>query len=654
MQRSRHKSRATRSALGTLAVVTSLVTGVLTTPPASADSATARTTLVGTRPAWASSSSDAGAVPADTTQSVRVYLAGSDPGGLAAYALDVSTPGNADYRRYLTPLQFEARFGPTSRQITTVEGWLADAGLRVTATNSHYVAASGSGSDIASAFDTAVHRYRTAEGIEQAPASAVSVPAALAPDVLTVSGLTTSTAHMTGDVQFDPVGSDSASANVGACSAYDGQDKAAGLPLAYGATLNWDMCGYTPAQLRSAYGVAGSGLTGRGVTIAVVDEGSAPTLEQDLDTYSQTNGLPQLRPGQFTESLPSDIATSCPAGPSTEAALDVDAVHTMAPGADLVYVGADCGSVNDDTLDAETRIVDGRLADIVSNSWHLGTEDQIPPDLIAAFDRIMEQGAAEGIGFYFSAGDNGDWSSATAQHTTAVQYPASDPWATSVGGTSLAVGRSGQYLWETGWGSLSASLSADGGSWSGLPGSFVGGSGGGRSTLFDQPAYQRGVVPDRLSAPAGEGTPMREIPDLAADADPDTGMLIGITLALPPGSTPQYLEGRAGGTSLATPLIAGIQADAEQAEGGVPLGFANPAIYLLYRSRAFHDVTDYPQGSGVPIAMADESRNLLTGALSDSVITFGQDESLTASPGYDDVTGVGTPTSAYLDSYRAW
>src|SRR6185312_3947580 len=92
MQPFRRKPRAPRSVLVALAVVTPLVTGVLAAPQALAGTATARTTLTGTRPSWAATSSDAGTVPADTTQSVRVYLAGSDPGGLARYALAVSTP----------------------------------------------------------------------------------------------------------------------------------------------------------------------------------------------------------------------------------------------------------------------------------------------------------------------------------------------------------------------------------------------------------------------------------------------------------------------------------------------------------------------------------------------------------------------------------
>ena len=650
MHRTGRGPRSARVIAAVLAVVALPLAGVPGAAPALAAAASGRSPLAGARPSWATTSADAGAVPANRTQNLRVYLAGADPAGLAAYATAVSSPGNADYQHYLTPRQYQTRFGPTAAQTSAVESWLVGAGLRITSANWHYIAVSGSGSAVQAAFGTTLRSYRTATGVQQAPASAVSVPTALAPAVLTVSGLTTSAAEPTSDMQFDALPG-SAPINVGTCSEYDGQKAADELPRAYGSTLAWDLCGYEPAQLRSAYGVAGSGLTGRGTTVAIVDDGSAPTLEQDLNTYSQTNGLPRLRPGQFAQNLPSDITASCPAQPAYEASLDVEAVHTTAPGANLLYVGADCASANDD-LDAELRIVDGHLADIVSDSWHFGIEQQLPPDLITAFDRVMEQGAVEGIGFYFASGDNGDWSSATPDHAPAVQYPGSDPWVTSVGGTSLAIDQQGRYEWETGWGTMFTPLSADGSSWAGLPGTFAGGSGGGVSTLFEQPAYQHNVVPKGLSAPNGTGVPMRVIPDIAVDADPSTGMLIGLTVTLAAGAPAQYVEGRAGGTSLATPLIAGIQADAQQAEGGTPLGFADPAIYERYDSPAFRDVTDDPLGPNVPIAMADEARDPGTGATTISADTFGLDQSLAATRGYDDVTGVGTPTGYYLDSYR--
>jgi subtilase family serine protease len=418
------------------------------------------------------------------------------------------------------------------------------------------------------------------------------------------------------------------------------------------------LCGYLPGQLRTAYGASGTGVTGKGVTIAIVDQGSSPTIVSDVNTYSSRHGGQPLRPGQLAKYLPADIGQSCAAMNSQpeaygEESLDVEAAHAMAPDAGIAYVGADCANDPAPLLDAITRIVDQHLADIVSDSWHLGAEAQVTPATVTAFQRVFEQGAIEGIGFYFAAGDSGDYSASTPNHKTAVQFPASDPWVTSVGGTSLATGPAGRYEWETGWGTDFAPLTANGKRWTSLPGSFVQGGGGGASALFAQPAYQRGIVPGRLSHPGGASAAVRVIPDIAADADPSTGMLVGFTTPLTPGGTPRYVEGVGGGTSQSTPLIAGLQADAEQAQGGVPIGFANPAIYARYGSKAYHDVTDHPLGSRFVIAAVYAERNPATGAVTNLADTFAADTSLHATPGYDDVTGVGTPASSYLDSYRA-
>jgi subtilase family serine protease len=491
----------------------------------------------------------------------------------------------------------------------------------------------------------------------------VTVPASVAPAVLTITGLSTSSARPqtdlagTGDQRQAAAAAEPSPVNEGTCSRYWGQKAATTLPPAYGHTLDYDLCGYIPPQLRAAYGVNRSGLTGKGVTIAIVDSGSSPTIASDVDTYMSRHGGQPLRAGQLTEYLPSDIGQSC-AGMGTEPAaygeesLDVEAAHTMAPDAHIAFVGADCTADFTGLLDAETRIVDGRLADIVSDSWHLGTEAQMTPDIVAAFQQVFEQGAVEGIGFYFSSGDHGDWSAATPGHQPAVQFPASDPWVSSVGGTSLALGPGNRYEWETGWGTDIAQLSADGTNWTGLPGSFAGGAGGGASALFAQPFYQCGIVPYPLSHPGGAAAAVRVMPDIAADADASTGMLVGLTTPLTPGGTPRYVEGVVGGTSEATSLIAGIQADAQQAQHGVPVGFANPAIYARYGTSAYHDVTDHPPGGGVVIAAADAERDPLSGAISNLAITFARDTSLHATPGYDDVTGVGTPASGYLGSYR--
>jgi subtilase family serine protease len=621
----------------------------------------------GTLPAWATPANDTGPVPAGAVIDARVYLAGRDTAGLAAYARQVSQPGSPGYAHYLTSAQYQQRFGPTAAQVSGVRQWLVGAGMDVTAVTGHYVAVRGAETAAAAAFGTSLDAYRVAGASQRAPRARVSVPAAVAPAVLTVTGLSASGAQkapeMTGaDAQAGPAAGASP-ADGGTCSAYWGQQPATTLPPAYGQTLDYTLCGYVPAQLRAAYGVSRSGLTGKGVTIAIVDPGASPTIAADVNTYAGRHGGHPLRPGQLTQDLPSDIAQSCLATSRNtqvyygEETLDIEAAHAMAPDADIAYVGADCPATAartpdaSDMLDAETRIVDGHLASIVNGSWPLGTEAQMAPGIVAAYEQVFEQGAVEGIGFYFSSGDQGDWSAQTPGNQPAVQFPASDPWVTSVGGTSLATGPHGGYKWETGWGQGVAQLAADGTSWTGLPGTFRGGAGGGPSSLFTQPFYQHGVVPAALSEPTGAAGPMRVMPDIAADADPATGMLIGQTRPLTVGGTPQYTEFAVGGTSVSAPLIVGIQADAQQARHGVPIGFANPAIYARYGTAAYHDVTDQPLGPGTTIAAASASTTP-SGTTNYSAVTFARDSSLHATTGYDDVTGVGTPSGRYLNSYR--
>jgi subtilase family serine protease len=325
----------------------------------------------------------------------------------------------------------------------------------------------------------------------------------------------------------------------------------------------------------------------------------------------------------------------------------VEAVHAVAPAADITYVGgASC--YDDDLLDSLSKVVDGHLADIVSNSWG-SVESAETPDLQAAYDQVFQFGAVEGIGFYFSSGDNGDEVANTG--TKQVDSPANSAWVTAVGGTSLAVGKGDRYLWETGWGTEKAMLSADGKSWTDFPGAFTSGAGGGTSATVAEPFYQRGVVPGAL-ATANSAAGNRVVPDISAIADPNTGFKVGQTQTFPDGSQ-QYSEYRIGGTSLASPVIAAVQALAQQARGGKAIGFANPSIYARYGTKAYHDVTDNPTGSGLAVARVDfansydASQGLLT-----SVRTLGADSSLKAVKGYDDVTGVGTPAGGYVESYR--
>ena len=166
------------------------------------------------------------------------------------------------------------------------------------------------------------------------------------------------------------------------------------------------------------------------------------------------------------------------------------------------------------------------------------------------------------------------------------------------------------------------------------------------------------MVPAALSRrlPDGKVSPqlMREVPDVAADADPQTGFLFGETVVLKNGTT-GFLLSRIGGTSLASPLFAGLEADAAQVTGGHTLGFANPLIYQLAGSQAFHDVTDTPLGRRVQIAVARNdyaNPSLAQGPVRTTLRTFGMDGGgtalLRATSGYDDVTGVGSPAAGFF------
>jgi subtilase family serine protease len=496
------------------------------------------------------------------------------------------------------------------------------------------------------AFGTQLHNYRKDGHTYRAPARTASAPAALNGAVLTVTGLDTAPHRATHDDELPPP--DQVFRNAGPFSSYYGSTVASTLPDAYGTKIPYAVKGYTGKQLRAAYG-AGS-RTGKGVRVAITDAYASPTIAADAATYASKHGDAAYRGGQLRQVLPGNYThtTDCNAsGWYGEETLDVEAVHAVAPASDIVYVGS-ASCQDDDLIDALGKIVDGHLADIVSNSWG-DIEANQTPDLAAAYDQVFQFGAVEGIGFYFSSGDNGDEVANTG--TKQVDTPANSAWVTAVGGTSLAVGKGDAYLWETGWGTEKAVLAADGKSWTGFPGTFTSGAGGGTSRTVAQPYYQKGVVPDAL-AKANSADGNRVVPDIAAIADPNTGFLVGQTQTFPDG-TEQYSEYRIGGTSLAAPVIAAVQALAQEARGGEALGFANPAIYARHGSKAYHDVTDNPTGSGLAVVRVDYVNGFdAAGGLSTSVRSLGKDSSLKAVKGYDDVTGVGSPAYGYVQSYR--
>ncbi|MDX2595943.1 S53 family peptidase [Streptomyces sp. WI03-4A] len=642
-------NRATVRAGVSMAAALPMIAGALALgiPAAHAADTPARDALAGTKPAWATAKADKGATADSARVNARVYLAGRDRAGLAAYAKAVSDPSSPLYGKYLSAKKAQARFGATKAQVSAVKSWLKSAGLQVTGVTSHYVAVSGDVAAVEKAFGTQMHNFAKGSKTYRAPAKTASVPAGLQGAVLTVTGLDSAPHKSTHDDQLPPP--DAVFKNSGPFSSYYGSNIASTLPDAYGQKIPYAIKGYTGKQLRAAYG-AGT-YTGKHVRVAITDAYASPTIAFDAGKYAVKNGDAAWKTSQLHQVLPKNYTKTEECGAAGwygEETLDVEAVHAVAPNADVTYVGA-ASCYDDDLLDSLSKIVDKHLADIVSNSWG-DIEANQTPDLAAAYDQVFQLGAVQGIGFYFSSGDNGDEVANTG--TKQVDTPANSAWVTAVGGTSLAVGKGDKYQWETGWGTEKATLSADGKSWTNFPGAYTSGAGGGTSKTVPQPYYQKNIVPKAL-ATANNAAGNRVVPDIAAIADPNTGFLVGQTQTFPDG-TEQYSEYRIGGTSLAAPVIAAVQALAQEAGGGKAIGFANPSIYAKYGKKGvFHDVTDQPTGTDLAVARIDFVNGFdAADGLATSVRSLGKDSSLSAVKGYDDVTGVGSPANGYVQSYR--
>ena len=246
----------------------------------------------------------------------------------------------------------------------------------------------------------------------------------------------------------------------------------------------------------------------------------------------------------------------------------------MAPGARIVYVGAsDCLSGLDN---AWASAIDNHIANVITNSWTDGTDDinLLGTDYVAFYQQFSLEAALTGITVNFSSGDSGDHTAGgTDLAAKTVEFPADLPYVTGVGGSSVLIGRQGQWLGEYGWQNAYSTLTN--GTWTPAPpGTYNSGGGGGTSQLFTQPFYQAGKVPTSISEYYGK-TPMRAVPDIAMAADPNTGFEVGETQVFPDGT--YWDQYRIGGTSLSSPLLAGVVAVADQAHGH-SLGFINPLV----------------------------------------------------------------------------
>jgi len=317
--------------------------------------------------------------------------------------------------------------------------------------------------------------------------------------------------------------------------------------------------GYTPAQIRHAYGFDKISGNGSGQTIAIIDAYGSPTLANDLKVFCTTFGLPQATLGvYYPQGKPSGNS-----GWALETTLDVEWAHAIAPGARIVLVVAKSASISN-LLGAVDYAVNTLGAKQVSMSW--GSAEFSSE---ASYDFHFNK---TGVSFFASSGDSG----------AGVIWPAASPNVVAVGGTTLHLDSTGNALTETGWS----------------------GSGGGVSVYYKQPVWQ-------ASFASSLG---RAVPDVSYDADPATGFPVYISSYN--GSTGWI---QVGGTSAGAPQWTAQQALINAARS-TTMSSAGSHLYSTAAS-AYTDFFD---------------------------ITSGTNGAFFCSPGYDKVTGLGSPNAPAL------
>ena len=635
---------------------------------------TTTTTIAGgnswSRPSWATAANDLGPASPSAVVTGSVYFAQASPLSANQYATAVGTPGGPDYHKFLTPAEYQSKFASKPNAGAAVIAWVKQNNMTILSQDSESVRVQTTVGKVNSILKIRVDRFKHGGRVDLSTTSQPQYPPDIGEYISSITGLTTTSPvtpsiEQAGSIFTKPAANGKGKASPAdsgqsGCSQYFGQYKVTSFPAPPGGgSISTLLCGYTPSQLRSAYGVTASGLNGKGVTIAVVDAFSSPTIKQDVDRYDQQEGLPAVDLTVMPQaSYASDTTAQDAAGWYGEETLDIEALHTMAPAAKIIYYPA----ASDDAADLDAplqAIVNSGSAQLVSCSWsepeNSGDNSNFNPE-----SQIFEQGAAEGISFNFATGDTGDYTQGEnggqpASTTPTVGEPADNPFATAVGGTELGIGAQGQFAWETGWGDVL--YQSNGSGWDTGNPSFNGATGGGTSTIFQQPSYQQPVVPKALAVQGGLSAPGRTLPDVSMDASSMTGMLVGAstgTMSSQPSgsgvvyteSNPTYATEAVGGTSLATPLFTGMEALAIQAAGS-PLGFANPVLYSLSNTSAFHDVAPDPAPLGHEPYIGGVN------SAGDPLLDVGdRDTSLKTAKGYDDMTGIGSPAPAFLTWFK--
>lgn len=446
-------------------------------------------------------------------------------------------------------------------------------------------------------------------------------------------------------------------------------------------------CGYDSADMQAIYGlptVYANGFAGTGQTIVIVDAFGSNTIVSDANTFSRLNKLPQLKTGpggNFQIAKPNGKATctatnGCIGGNwQFETTLDVESAHSIAPAANILLVlAADNSFTNLDI--ANLYAIDNLAGNVISNSFGLPeiVFVDLAPSILVVENNLAQTAAALGISQQVSTGDNGD-NLALDQEEFGIDaaspgFAASSPFTTAVGGTSTFLGADHTVKFQTGWGLNFTRIANPNPNPPVVPPlgfGFNGGAGGGASIVFPKPAFQSNL--------SGK---FRQTPDIAMVADPQTGLELIVTPDSVPGHK-KFVE-VFGGTSLSAPMFSAMWALANQAAGGGPLGQAAAMLYDLPRS-AIIDVRQIgsptnvtgtisipntppkppttihesaralaaPADCAAPPCTLGNTKNFVSALFQSSsstrwdVFVFGTDTSLTTGPGWDNVTGLGTP-----------
>jgi subtilase family serine protease len=385
---------------------------------------------------------------------------------------------------------------------------------------------------------------------------------------------------------------------------------------------------YGPTEIETAYNTGplyAHGINGSGETIVIVDSFGAPTIKQDLRHFDKVYGLPappSFKIMTFGTVKPYTPSTPTATGWAIETSLDVEYSHAIAPGANILLVETSTPETLGVTgfptiILAENYVVDHHLGDVISQSFAAPEQTFPSPRTIKFLRSAYKNAEAKGITVLGAAGDAGASGPANPAQTKyfpyrVVEWPASDPLVTAVGGTELTLNKTGQRLSpDVVWNDTT------------LFGSPAAG-GGGISTVFPRPTYQKNV--------AGTVGDHRGVPDVSMSASVSGCVLVYISGIAYVGGPGKAAWGLIGGTSEATPEFSGIVAMADQVAGH-SLGLINPALYFLQSVHA---------AGLVDVTGGNNSVWFITPTTGSRVTVTGY----TAGPGYDLASGVGTVTAA--------